>query len=211
MQTYWLESVDSTQKYLLAALKSGALCAPVCVAARYQSAGIGSRGNLWIAQEGNLFFSMAIARPGLPEDLKLESSSIYFMFQFQELLRSLGSKVWLKWPNDLYLGALKVGGCITTLSGDNVVCGIGINVARAPEGFGVLDITCNTEVLLEAYLKKFLRPMLWKQVFINYRLEFELYRSHEAYINDNNISFIDAIMMEDGSLMSQGRRMYSQR
>lgn len=211
LQTYWLESVDSTQKYLLNALRSTELLPPVCIAAKRQHSGMGSRGNSWISVPGNLFFSIAVARERLPFDLKLESASIYFMYQMQRVLKERGSKVWLKWPNDLYLEELKVGGCITTLAGDAVVCGIGVNLASAPEGFGVVDVDCGPDELLEAYQEKLLQYILWKQVFIKYQLEFEFYRGHKAYTKDNKILFADAVMMEDGSLMSQGGRIYSQR
>ncbi|MGL2694058.1 biotin--[acetyl-CoA-carboxylase] ligase, partial [Helicobacter pylori] len=41
------ESLPSTQTYLLEKLKSNELKAPVLVLAKNQSAGIGSRGNIW--------------------------------------------------------------------------------------------------------------------------------------------------------------------
>jgi len=208
LQIYWRDSSDSTQRELLEGLKSGDFIAPLCLATQRQSAGVGSRGNSWIGQEGNLFFSFAIARKKLPDDLKLESASIYFMFLLKEELEKTGSKAWLKWPNDLYVESLKIGGCITNISGDLLVCG---NTTVAPEGYGVLDVTCKEDMLLGEYLQKIENPVSWKQVFIKYKLEFELSSKRITHTNGNNISLVDAQMMEDGSLLSQGRRIYSQR
>ncbi len=211
MQIFWRESSHSTQRELLEGLKSGDFVAPVCIATVRQDAGIGSRGNSWIGQEGNLFFSFAVARNQLPDDLKLESASIYFMFLLKEVLAVYGSEAWLKWPNDLYVDTLKIGGCITNISADLLVCGIGLNTSVAPQGYGMLDVTCKHDELLEAYLQKIENPLSWKQVFIKYKLEFELSSKRITHTNGNNISLIDAQMMEDGSLLSQGRRIYSQR
>lgn len=45
------DSLPSTQTYLLEKLKNDALKAPVLIVAKNQSAGIGSRGNIWEAQK----------------------------------------------------------------------------------------------------------------------------------------------------------------
>ena len=128
MEIHWFESLDSTQSYLIDALKAGTFSAPVCVGTDIQTNGRGSRGNSWIGVSGNLFISVAIKREMLPEDLKLESSSIYFAFLMKELIASQGSKLWLKWPNDFYLEEKKIGGVITNLVGETLICGIGINI-----------------------------------------------------------------------------------
>lgn len=39
----------------------------------------------------------------------------------------------LKWPNDLMIGDAKVAGILLERSGDRVVAGFGVNLARAPE------------------------------------------------------------------------------
>ena len=109
MEIHWFESLDSTQSYLVDALRSDTLSAPVCVGTDIQTSGRGSRGNSWIGVKGNLFISVAIKRVMLPDDLKLESSSIYLAFLMKELLASQVSKLWLKWPNDFYLEEKKSG------------------------------------------------------------------------------------------------------
>ena len=211
MTIHWLESVDSTQSYLKEALKSGKHKAPLAIATLKQTNGSGSRGNSWIGLEGNLFFSFAIAKSRLPDDLKLESASIYFMYLLKEVFKAQGSNIWLKWPNDFYLEDKKIGGCITNIQGDTLVCGIGINLKDAPDNFGVIDISFEPHKILEMYLKSIEKRILWKQVFSKYKLEFENNISKIPSTSNKEFSFLDAKMMDDGSLICNGKRIYSQR
>lgn len=211
MQILSLESVDSTQRYLLEALKKGELSAPVCVHTSRQVSGRGSRGNSWSGMEGNLFFSFAISRSDLPDDLSLESSSIYFTFILKELLSDMGSSLWLKWPNDFYLGDKKIGGVITNLYNDILVCGIGLNTKAAPEGFGKLDIETENEPLLDAYFAILKKPPSWKNVFRKYALEFDKSRNYFTHSGETKISLEKATLLDDGSIECGGKRIFSLR
>ena len=211
MTIYWLERVDSTQRYALDAVKNKTLLPPFAVVADRQDEGRGSRGNSWTGLEGNLFFSFAVDRALLPDDLKLESCSIYFAFLFKETLRWSGSQVWLKWPNDFYLGDRKVGGTITTLRQDVLVCGIGLNLANAPDGFGVLDVEISREMLLKAYCERMEKFPEWKEIFRLYALEFEKSRRYLTHDKHYKFSLENAVLCDDGSIVCDGQRMYSQR
>lgn len=214
MQIHWLDSVDSTQRYLVEALKSSRLSAPIAVTATHQTAGRGSRGNSWSGVEGNLFVSFAIERRLLPEDLKLESSSLYFSYLLKQTLTELGSAVWLKWPNDFYLEEKKIGGAITNLVADNLVCGVGLNLKAAPEGFGVLDVVIGREQLLESYFEKLEKLISWKQIFSKYALEFESNKAaftQFTHHNEKKIALKDAKLLSDGSVECDGQRIFSLR
>jgi BirA family biotin operon repressor/biotin-[acetyl-CoA-carboxylase] ligase len=50
-----------------------------------------------------------------------------------------GRGVRLKWPNDLLLDGRKVGGILVEATPSKAICGIGINLAWAPEGAARLD------------------------------------------------------------------------
>ena len=211
MQIHSLESVDSTQTYLLNALKEGTLSAPVCVTANEQHSGKGSRGNSWQGMQGNLFFSFAIQRSALPNDLKLESSSIYFTYILKTLLAEMGSELWLKWPNDFYLGNLKIGGAITNLYRETLVCGIGLNTKSVPKGFRKLDIEIDHELLLKRYFMLLESSPSWKQIFSNYEIEFDKSRSYFTHSGDTKLSLQDARLLEDGSIECDGQRIFSLR
>lgn len=211
MEIFWLDEIDSTQTYVVDGLRSGKLIAPICIGATKQTQGKGSRGNSWIGEEGNLFISFAIKRSLLPDDLKLESCSIYFAFLLKNVLAELGSSLWLKWPNDFYLDDKKLGGVITNLVGDTLVCGIGLNLQKAPQGFTALDIEIDARKLANLYISYLQTFPSWKQIFSKFRLEFERSKLFSTHSNNTRIELKEAVLCEDGSLECNGQRIFSLR
>ena len=211
MEIHFFDSIDSTQKALIKDLKEGRISSPVAYYTDLQTAGIGSRGNRWIGQKGNFFLSFALLKNSLPKDLPIQSVAIYFMFQLKELLAQKGSKAWIKWPNDLYIGKKKCGGCVTNIVDECVVCGIGINIVSAPENFGVLDIDLDEKSFLQEYLTLLEEKRSWKQIFSKYKLEFHKSRSFYTHIKGQKISLAGAKLAEDGALIIQNERVYSNR
>ncbi len=211
LKILWLECVDSTQTYLLQGLKADRLHAPIAVVASEQTEGRGSRNNHWISLKGNLFFSFALARNTLPDDLKLESSSIYFSMLFKEILAARGSTVWLKWPNDFYVGNQKIGGTITTLYEDIVVCGIGVNMISAPQKFKTLDVSIEISDILTQYFKLLKSSPSWKQIFSKFELEFYKSRKFFTHTKSGEISLQAVVLQYDGSVEYNGEKVYSLR
>jgi len=211
LQILWLDVLDSTQKYLKHKLQSKKLQAPVAVVANEQTDGIGSRNNNWTSTRGNLFLSFAIPLNQLPKDLKIESASIYFSYVLKETLAEFGSKVWIKWPNDFYIDEKKAGGMITTLVGDVLLCGVGLNILNSPQSFSRLDIIIDINELLEKYFANLEKKVLWKQVFSKYRLEFYKNQNFFTHINNKKVSLSEAKLCDDGSLEINGERIYSLR
>ena len=211
MQIFWFDELGSTQTYLKQKLKSGELSSPVAIVADKQTEGIGSRGNSWIGLDGNLFFSFAISRDDLPSDLALESSSIYFSYLFKETLMEEGSKLWLKWPNDFYLNNEKIGGTITFLRENDLLCGIGMNLVESPKGFASLDIEINKKDLLNKFFKKIKKKSSWKNIFSKFKIEFNLSKNHSTHYENNKISLKNAELNDDGSLNIDGQRIVSLR
>lgn len=211
VEIHWFDALESTQAYLIQALKEDKLKAPVCVGTSLQTQGKGSRGNVWIAEEGNLFISVAILRSQLPNDLKLESSSIYFAFIMKEVLTSLGSNGWLKWPNDFYLGQQKLGGVITNLVGESLVCGIGMNLMNAPVNFSKMDIMISAQELTNNYVRELKKFPTWKQIFSKFELEFNRSKSFTTHVDEMIFRLEDAVLLEDGSLECNGQRIFSLR
>ena len=211
MKIQYLESVDSTQSYLKKLLKAKKVTPPYAIIAHSQIDGIGSRDNSWQGIDGNLFLSFAIDLEELPSDLKLESASIYFAYILKSTLKDLDSKVWLKWPNDFYIDEKKIGGMITNIVNDVLICGVGLNLVDAPDGFGILDIEINKEKLLNAYFANIEKKFLWKQVFSKYKLEFCLNQNFFTYKNNLRIPLGDAALQSDGSIIVNQERIYSLR
>lgn len=211
MQILYLESVDSTQKYLKELIKEKKVSLPYAVVSKTQTSGVGSRENSWVGLDGNLFLSFALSLEDLPEDLKLESASIYFSYILKETLSEMDSKVWLKWPNDFYIENKKIGGMITNMIDDALVCGVGINMAEAPDDFGKLDIKISIDKLINKYFKSVEKKVSWKQVFRNYKLEFHRNQDFSTHEEDLRISLKDARLQSDGSIIINDKRVYSLR
>ena len=211
MKTLFFKSLPSTQIYLRDLLKAKDQELPLAIVADIQTKGIGSRDNRWISKEGNLFLSFAIKLEKLPKDLKLESASIYFSYILKETLEAFGSKVFVKWPNDLYVGESKIGGMITHIVGESLICGVGINMRKGDSIFGSLDIDIDKKTLLEKYFINIEKVCLWKQVFSKYKLNFQTNQKFFTHINGEKVSLSEAVLEDDGSLNINGQKVYSLR
>ncbi len=208
---YSFETLPSTQRWLIEKIASSQVEPPCAVIAELQTDGVGSRGNRWIGKRGNFFASVAIPSSMLPADLPLGATSIYFAFLMKKTVEKAGSPVWLKWPNDLYLEDRKIGGCITAKKGADMIVGIGVNLVDAPRGFGVLGLKIAPMELLETFLENLENPPSWKQIFSNYRIEFEKSKNYSTHIGDETVQLRDAVLQNDGSLMIGKRRVVSSR
>jgi BirA family biotin operon repressor/biotin-[acetyl-CoA-carboxylase] ligase len=207
----YYNSLESTQLYLKEKIKNNLLQPPIAIVADLQTAGVGSRDNSWSSKKGDLFLSFAINIEDLVKDLKLESASIYFSFIMMHSLRELGSDVWLKWPNDLYIDNNKIGGMITNVYNNTLICGIGINMLKSNDLYGCLDIEISREKLLKRYFENVEKKILWKQIFSKYKLQFEFNRKFFTHINNKKVSLREAVLEDDGSITINSERIYSLR
>jgi BirA family biotin operon repressor/biotin-[acetyl-CoA-carboxylase] ligase len=207
----YLDTIDSTQTYLKNLLKNKQVISPCAVVSNTQTDGLGSRGNSWDSSNGNLFLSFSISLKDLPFDLKLESASIYFAYILKDVLSGFNSSVWLKWPNDFYLDKLKVGGMITNLLNDNIICGVGLNLVNSPKEFATLDISISREKLLDKYFANIEKNISWKQVFSKYKLEFYRNKKFSMHKDGLKVSLAKAKLQSDGSVVINGERIYSLR
>ena len=211
MEILSFSQLASTQKYLVQQLKDNMLYAPIAIIAAEQNAGVGSRDNEWSGGEGNFFASVAIDLEDLPEDLALNSASIYFSYIMKQVLLELGENIWLKWPNDFYKNDEKIGGTITQKVNNTLVCGIGINLKKSQNGYTALQSDICPKILLEKYLSRLEKFPKWKQIFSEFEVEFELSRKFSVHIESYQTSLGDAQLCNDGSLIIGGKKVYSLR
>ena len=207
----FVESCDSTQTRIISNLKNGIIAPPYCLVANSQNNGVGSRGNEWISKSGNLYFSFCVDEKSLPSDLPMSSAGIYFAFLMKDYLANLGSQIWLKWPNDFYLGEKKIGGVITTKIKNVFVCGIGLNLTHAPEFAGILDIKVDKNSLVYGFLENLENKISWKQIFSKFLLEFPLSQKFGTHSGSEEISLKNAVLCDDGSVIINNKKVYSLR
>jgi len=207
----FLDSVESTHTYLKNYIKLNGYKNPLAIITQFQKNGIGSRDNSWKGNNGNLYFSFVLEKNLLPSDLPLQSSSIYFTYILKDILKELGSKVCLKWPNDFYIDEKKIGGTITNISNNLFFCGIGINLNFIHEDFGYLDIELDIRQLLNIYFKRILEKKEWKQIFSKYTIEFNNSKQYKTTIGNEKVSLSDAILNKDGSINIENKKVFSLR
>lgn len=111
------------------------------VVARAQTAGYGRRGRAWATPPGNLAASLLLK----PECSDARSATLGFVagLALRDAIEAVspplgGSRLRLKWPNDVLLDGAKVAGILlqamSAPGGSNsVVIGIGVNIVSAPE------------------------------------------------------------------------------
>lgn len=211
MKIIQLEKIDSTHRYLKDYISENGFINPIAVYTSYQTNGIGSRGNSWDGKKGNLFFSFVLSQKDLPDDLQLQSASIYFSYILKDILKNEGSIIWLKWPNDFYINDKKIGGTITTISKDLIYCGIGLNLEKVSEEYGYLDIEVNIENLLKNYFIKLEKKISWKEIFSDFKIEFQLSQNFKTTIENQKISLNAAILNDDGSIQVNNKKVFSLR
>lgn len=211
MKIIRLEQVNSTHTFLKEYISANNYSEPLCIVTDYQTNGIGSRGNSWTGKKGNLFFSFVFTTSSLPNDLPLQSVSIYVSFLLKTILKDLGSNIWLKWPNDFYIKNKKIGGTITTVSKDLIYCGIGLNLLEVSEDFGKLDIEIDVNNLLKNYFYELEKKILWKQIFSDFKIEFRHSKKFQTTIDNQKVFLKNAILNEDGSIQVNNKKVFSLR
>jgi len=131
------ETVGSTMDEARALTASGPE-GPQVVWAEEQNAGRGRRGRHWVSPPGNLYVTVA-----LPLEVDVgraaEASLVVALAISDAILQccpDLGSKVRLKWPNDVLIDNAKTVGLLLELTGDRrwLLIGSGVNIETAPDG-----------------------------------------------------------------------------
>jgi BirA family biotin operon repressor/biotin-[acetyl-CoA-carboxylase] ligase len=211
MKIIRLQEVTSTHTYLKEYINKNGFIEPLCILTDYQTKGVGSRGNDWIGKKGNLFFSFVYTIDNFPKDLPIQTISIYVSYILKNCLKQLGSNIWIKWPNDFYIEDKKVGGTITNISNNLVYCGIGINLLSVQEEYGKLDIKIETKNLLKNYFSQIEKKISWKQIFSDFKIEFQHSKKFQATIDNQKVSLENAMLNEDGSIQVNNKKVFSLR
>jgi BirA family transcriptional regulator, biotin operon repressor / biotin---[acetyl-CoA-carboxylase] ligase len=129
--------LDSTNAHALLLARDGER-GPLWVTARHQTAGRGRRGRAWVSHPGNLFASLLLAMPSIPQQWPQLSfvAALAVSDAVIESAAKLEPLIAIKWPNDILLGGAKLGGILVEGEGGDdavVAIGIGVNCASHPD------------------------------------------------------------------------------
>lgn len=127
-----------------------------------QTGGRGRAGRQWEDGTGNFMGSTVVRlRRGdpAPQTLALVTGLAVF-----EAVRAFAQvpRLQLKWPNDVFVDRAKLAGILLERTGDDVVVGVGVNLARAPSLAGRATValsevaeTVDAERFAEAVAERF--------------------------------------------------------
>ena len=119
MRTFFFDSIYNTQEFALEELNSE----PILVISFHQEKGKGTSNRSWFNADQSLACSFAFNKG----DNQLDETLIPLLsgLCFTEVLSK--PPIFLKWPNDLIVNDLKVGGVLVERVGEKICIGIGIN------------------------------------------------------------------------------------
>lgn len=125
------QSIDSTSNYL----KQRAFELPdqMMVLSEEQKSGRGRMGRQWDSPKGQGLFFSILLKPGISMKESFRITGIAAAAVAEGIEEATGLPAKIKWPNDVVIGAKKVSGILTEISGEPdainyVIVGIGINV-----------------------------------------------------------------------------------
>jgi len=99
-----------------------------------QNSGRGRHGRQWLDAPGNFMGSTLVRlRAGDPVATTLSLVAALAVYEVARTRLTDPSALICKWPNDVLLGGAKFCGILLEREGDNVVVGIGVNLAAAPQ------------------------------------------------------------------------------
>jgi len=185
-----LDVVDSTNNHASNLISETKVLEGTVVVAHFQGNGKGQRGNSWVSEPGkNLTFSLILKpKQVIPREAFI-ISKIVSLAICKYLESIVEEEVFIKWPNDIYIGKKKVCGILienqfkgTTF--ENAIVGIGLNVNQT-NFEGLHNATSlKLEMKKELELKTVLSHLL-KSIEVCY---LRLQREGDFNLNDEYLS-----------------------
>lgn len=129
-----IEKVESTQNYLIELSRKTELQEGIVINALSQFKGVGQFENKWESEDGkNLTFSLLLKPRFLNPCDQFLLTQVLSLAISDFLLTQTNKPIYIKWPNDIYIGKNKICGILVNnqLFGatfENSFCGIGLNV-----------------------------------------------------------------------------------
>ena len=191
-----LDVVDSTYNYASKLVAKKEALEGTVVIAHFQGEGKGQRGNVWTSEPGkNLTFSLVLKPKQVSPNEAFVISKIVSLAICKYLETVVDEDVFIKWPNDIYVGQKKICGILieNQFKGKKFECaiiGIGLNVNQS----NFENLPRVTSLLLQLKKELELRSVLeslLKSIEIGY-LRFQREGAtaiHEEYLV--NLLFVD--------------------
>lgn len=147
------DRLDSTNKKAKDLAKEGAIFEGVIIADE-QTEGRGRLGRAWLSKKGTGIWMSIVLRPVFSPNHAAKLTVISALAVSQAVYRLTGTRLLIKWPNDLVLNNKKICGILTELRADKekihyAVVGIGINTASQEGDFPEDLASIASSILIE--------------------------------------------------------------
>jgi BirA family biotin operon repressor/biotin-[acetyl-CoA-carboxylase] ligase len=149
----------STQDDLVNKVNAGDAKSGDVIVANYQSAGRGRLDRTFLAPPSTALLVSLYLHPKRSRD-DWGFIPLLAGYSIADTLRKVNAHVSIKWPNDLLIDEMKLGGIIATAAGSGVVVGIGINVSMTVDELPVETATSLTVAGISKVDRNFLLPLL---------------------------------------------------
>ena len=158
---YHYHHVTSTNDVARTTISTGCP-APFVICAQNQSAGRGRNGHIWESFRGNVMASIVVGTQMVAASSAAVSLAVGLavgsaLRHFDHTL-----PIALKWPNDVLILGQKVAGILIEVYKNNLIIGIGVNLARAP----AFTHTTATSLCAASIQNLKISPALFLQVFL---------------------------------------------
>ena len=159
LKPYWIHedllTCESTQACAIEKIRQGQYSQPFAISSQQQTKGVGRRGDPWVDSGASVALSLGWhvqeGQDATPDERWPSWVSFWVWQALQSFAIELGSRVYLKWPNDLVYQDKKLGGVIVSqlvYRGETYrVAGVGLNLAWVeppPVGLRVTDLASIT-------------------------------------------------------------------
>ena len=140
MLRYQIEHIpvlQSTNEYMQKLIENKDYAEGLVITTDYQEKGKGHGNNTWESQKGqNLLFSLLLKPSFIEPSGQFALTECISLALVRSLKKIIPEKtITIKWPNDIYIDNMKVGGILiqNTIRGNeiaNTIAGIGLNVSQ---------------------------------------------------------------------------------
>jgi len=143
----------------------------VFLTADHQTAGIGRKGDAWVATGENLLGTFIFPLP------TKDGANLAQLLAFStiKLLEKLALEPSFKWPNDILLSHKKVAGVMADIKESTAIISIGINVNMAKKELDKIDIPATS--LQEELRHPILLPSLKKDLLTQFTKDLSLFQT----------------------------------
>jgi BirA family transcriptional regulator, biotin operon repressor / biotin---[acetyl-CoA-carboxylase] ligase len=165
-----LTEVSSTNDYAARLINENKAADGVVVSAAHQTSGKGQEKNTWESSPGKNLTISIIIQPGIEAGEQFLLNMISSLAVRDFVKHHLpGSKISIKWPNDIYVDDRKIAGILinNTIVGNQIswtIMGVGININQeiflsgAPNPVSMVQISgkhFDLEVCLDSFISRF--------------------------------------------------------